>query len=1102
MVLPSQSWNAVKSLPVAYIDQSSLHVKTHTELTDDGAHIVTVPLLRNLKAVKKGGTSTLFLTDNLNLDEVVKINELPVSFNTLTTQLKFNSKSTVLPELVVEIDGNRRGLTEDGCPTDDTTFYHYTLVRPTRVTSIKNTFFEIVFVDDTSCNIKHTIQRDPESLNPEEEPTIEVFLTLAEDGRFYFTGSKTNDNLIDAQTFFYTYDAATGALLLSRLIDNVQHYLTEDNGVINLLPYSLTDIPQRFFIQTNTFRTNVLSKLNTSWVSYTADGLNVNAATSAFNIPTQYLLEYKSKTQSVNILALKNILCSSHNLVRGTSLSVNQNTSTPAAFNFRRYNNIFTEQDSEQNAQSVKLNYVSFDTGYTIEEGDNTINTPESIYPYETLNINDTNFTANGAYSSYTPKYADRITVDYGKSINGSTYLTTWLSAGSNQSSVWVDRYYYPDYIERDAAYSQTAQLSVTLDNTIDQLIRQNVANTNLLSGAIFFDKLSDLTIKPNSTFTYHRVNIDKKHDILNNAVQVGFANEYNKRDELIGTCNYEVLSTGKFYTQTNFPTSAFTLNTQIQIPVGTKFYKLLGTGGSGINIVQNTSITPFIAVPNKNTVTVYNNNLERVTSFDTQHDVRDIIWTGEDVMTMFVTEQKTDAVYKITSEHGRMIVRKQHIPQIKNYVNYFVKENSVVFLTTCDASIKNSCVEISNNLQPIALHTVAKMDEDMLSVKSIVVTDTEVLGFYGEKALVSGNDIFVLIDNKSIVRYNIFTKQRTTIFKSSAQTNETDINNSIIDFAFDSELNMAIAYNNNKIAVVNSAGSIIDTISVEGRILTIDVTRSIVNDQLVDSFVTLYGGLSETFLANVTITTSAEEPVQVFNKQIKTVNFEIQEIGLTKLNELRHNKLTKYVKNSINDKLQLTYSFINNNNTLDTIKGSVDLSNVNKQNFVLSVRFDPSQGNFTVFVNGVLHKNISLQRGKYLIHKVSKHNLIIGASHTYNSTTLTQENAQVSLPQNCVISNFALFDKVLSDSEIKFLQLTDIQPFTVTLPSGQRNYIDEVVKVFTYSEPHHYSSEFRLNIKGVSKEFQHNVDAAVRRKLREVVSADTRVNNIDIKFT
>ena len=91
---------------------------------------------------------------------------------------------------------------------------------------------------------------------------------------------------------------------------------------------------------------------------------------------------------------------------------------------------------------------------------------------------------------------------------DGQNYLCTWLSGSPlSDNKVWVDRYYYPDRIEKASALATNSTFNVTYTDLIEQLVSGNELIKQSLSAYQVFDKKSDFIIEPNDVFIYERLN-------------------------------------------------------------------------------------------------------------------------------------------------------------------------------------------------------------------------------------------------------------------------------------------------------------------------------------------------------------------------------------------------------------------------------------------------------------------------------------------------------------------------------------------------------------------------------------------------------------------
>jgi hypothetical protein len=159
----------------------------------------------------------------------------------------------------------------------------------------------------------------------------------------------------------------------------------------------------------------------------------------------------------------------------------------------------------------------------------------EPLWPYKFININDTKFVKNGSFGSDVPFFADKVkkfqtykTIikdDLGNKVspNNETYLCSWLYKKDHESEpIWLDRYYYPDMIERHEALKGESNFKQSFENIIDKnyIKNENINYDDTVTGKIyrntFFDKLSDMVIEAGNTYRYQRISTDMVNEVIN----------------------------------------------------------------------------------------------------------------------------------------------------------------------------------------------------------------------------------------------------------------------------------------------------------------------------------------------------------------------------------------------------------------------------------------------------------------------------------------------------------------------------------------------------------------------------------------------------------
>lgn len=335
------------------------------------------------------------------------------------------------------------------------------------------------------------------------------YLCNNEDGDLFFCKESIltfDSSIITPQDFKYNYSDSNNSLIFYKKINTNTLYLTKNstNELIlsNVTENDISKITSNpFIIEESIFINNEILSDN-AFISYTPNN-DINTSKIEEHLSNNILLH--SENNLTNAIVLKNqlsqndIFTSGDNMLSGNGINYYIN-------DFRSYTNI---SKGIQDDGVLILNYVFHNKPYLIKSGKNTILSPDNMRPFEKININDTKFIECGAYSGDTPKYADKV---YKTSPNNTLYdnnqylLCTWLSGSPfGNEKIWMDRYYYPDLIEKETALSAKNTFNITYEDLDEIYVRENVAN--LLKFNKIYDKISDLCFESSSVYIYERNN-------------------------------------------------------------------------------------------------------------------------------------------------------------------------------------------------------------------------------------------------------------------------------------------------------------------------------------------------------------------------------------------------------------------------------------------------------------------------------------------------------------------------------------------------------------------------------------------------------------------
>lgn len=363
-------------------------------------------------------------------------------------------------------------------------------------------YLTIEFFENNRCRIYYT------------DGVLKYYMYYDSSGQILFIKSKYlsfDDSTINPQDFTYVFSENGNRFFLFKNAQNGNFFITNQNSVavpvrihdIGLLSY----ITKEFTLGRNIF-VDPSQQLDSCFVTYDTDN-NINVSKSDFNLTNNFLLSrpYSPTKSDTDIIVLKNQLLQED--VFSSANSMLSGAITLAVNDMRDYTTIFNDIRQETSID-LELNYVFYNKTYKISPGLNTFTSPSSMYPFSKLNINDTKFVSSGAFSNLTPLHADKVYCLSNTSQNrasGQYLLCTWLSGSPfSENKVWMDRYYYPDLIEKEEAIASAPSLGGTYDNYLESVIQ---ANQGLKDGIVkkkFFDKISDFVFEPGKDYTYERI--------------------------------------------------------------------------------------------------------------------------------------------------------------------------------------------------------------------------------------------------------------------------------------------------------------------------------------------------------------------------------------------------------------------------------------------------------------------------------------------------------------------------------------------------------------------------------------------------------------------
>jgi len=435
----------------------------------------------NIRDVKYKNYSVFYLTDERKLSDITS-NDITI--------IKSEKSLTFLNFGDIYLDFKPKDTLKLGLSSIYTNYDYYGDYTFTTTTS-DSTNFIIDFKDLNICNIYKVFNYKKYYLTQDSNNTV----------NFY-----TRKLGLSGIDFNYIYSESNDSLCLFRN-DGSCKLLSKQGNTLTLVPFTSANkmlAPLNNIKIDKKIYTNFDGNNNFTLVGYEQSNLIPDNLIEK-DLSNNFLLH--SENDNVEIITLKNQLTQEDIFTSGNTL-ISSNNSPFYMKEMRSYTSIFNDIDSEKD-ESLSLNYVFYNKPYIIKSGRNIIKAPNDLNPFTKININDTKFVESGAFSYTTPLYSDRVyKLDNADGYtDGQNYLCTWLSGSPlSDNKVWVDRYYYPDRIEKASALATNSTFNITYTDLIEQLISGNNLIKQSLSAYSVFDKKSDFIIEPNDVLVYERL--------------------------------------------------------------------------------------------------------------------------------------------------------------------------------------------------------------------------------------------------------------------------------------------------------------------------------------------------------------------------------------------------------------------------------------------------------------------------------------------------------------------------------------------------------------------------------------------------------------------
>lgn len=398
------------------------------------------------------------------------------------------------------------------------------------------------------------------------------------------------------------------------------------------------------------------------------------------------------------------------------------------------------------------------------------------------------------------------------------------------------------------------------------------------------------------------------------------------------------------------------------------------------------------------------------------------------------------------------------------------------------------------------------------LPVNSIVKYNDNVYGFRGYNAKHFNDYSALYIENENLlVQENYDFTTRKVLLSSQTQ---------IRDFFIDDDQNYYVIHNQTSISKFTKERRLLYTISANQLSSVFDLETS--PEFLAIDYVREYSSSGQ---REYPIVLGRLNTSQLFLCKLDDVNVEFNTVTTLSLSgtyyphsDSRHvtYNLTNYnyLKNKYKDTsnkltFKLTLKNVYNNRDVQVVELPVDISAYTVGYHHFAFRLDTIPGHITLFVDGRIHSKAVIPNADYTFQDITKDSICVGATYFYNNIPLFVKLNQPNfyMIDNCRIKQFKVYDKAVTDDDIRLLTYnnTKMSDLIASFPSGQRNEIDQIERMFSFNVPGSMSNNINVIIKDSNinnPTIQNQVKTIVREKLLKVLPVATNIKNISFKDT
>ena len=1141
--ISSSNWKAVKY--TADIDSNVSTINDRDYSPIDGFDLKFNNINSKISDSKINNFSNIILTDDMEFEDILSIDtnvsKYPTRFITYLAHSAYDDITSSSKFWYIE-----ESQTED--------FTRSFSISGSSDNISNNNYFEVRLLNKDQLTIQHD---DNFSLT---YLTYNLTTSSCE-----FKETRASTALSATQIFEYTLDEANGFITLS--IDN--KYLRRDTSTNNLATFNVAanevGYPIDAIIRVLPFsRTGQKLTVKNYWNSYknikNENSLKVNEDKSFENIKNNYVLhtQYHGITGNeapVNLFPLKNQLTPGYNQSRQNPYK-NLNDVT-----FRSYNKVFGGTNQITGHSNLYLSYSDFTTEYIFKPDELTyFHAPRNMFPWKSINVNDTGLIEAGAIGADSPLKSDKIFQKAGaydkntpwgetKTEQHGQWLCTWLKSDisvewndentyyknvivdrkgttykclqdnvgkdpakfgnediweeTQSRTMWVDRYYNPSLYTSNEAMAISGYFNYK--DGVESIIDQLDAGSDII-----FDVQSGMRFEPGSLYAYYRVGSNESRGAVNKQKQNLVLKDLDTYNDSTGT-SIIAPSAGdsKLYTFDGDRYGKFNVINEVKnsdFSISFWMYSDDWSEPLGEQLIGN-YINQGIGIYNKRSTTslLAFRDTDKVTFTNNKLSICSVLSASSD---HFINDVNFEDNYTLSGtdmyqyDMNNILKEKTELSgkvDIGNCTDATVDGDTIYMLINGSISAIDKVTEKVLDTSDITLKGIGSGPQNKLFISptgTLIKSSTSTLD-----CDTNGNVWYV--DGSSVYRYDI---------SSDSTIQALNTSNTIRDIQVDESDNIWCLIN------TVSASRIVKYTNNREKILAVDLTDNLSTD-LSGSDMSGYekilllsdfsSGKYNTYCSVLKRDDNGKVSMINVNYDGTYANSSLSALELGNNLSTYKNIINRKTPDSLNS-LHFDLKLVNPYNLDDSIYNSIsqDTSELSPEWHHFCYTFNGNNGSITLYVDGQITKTstiTSLQQSlKYKFVNTLKSPVAVGSTPFFNNK-LSFDFLKIpttGLANNIQIKGLRLYDKEVELFTVKALarEYSTIEPVSFILPGGKRNYIDHVTKFYKHRLPGNKSNNFDISIVSntlTEEKLKKSLEDHVKTTISNYIPLNSNLNKI-----